>query len=130
MTLKPKQKQAIALLAEGKTKKETAKEVGIALSTLYSWVGNEPEFSAELNVVAQRRFEDLLAFSLSKAHDCLEELYAIGMDKDASNRDRISALRQILGSVNDFKANLSHQRDIAIERDITILELEHEAFKK
>ena len=64
----PKQRQALPLLAYGKTAKEVSEELKINVSTISGWMNHDPEFMGELRKIQH-----------SASIDALNQMYGVSM---------------------------------------------------
>ena len=126
--LNDKQKTAIQMLLEGKTKSDIAKELKMSRTTLYSWINDNEEFSAELN----RSREKISREALSELKGDTKKLLA-GLEKLALTSDsesiRLQAttalLDRILGkpsTKSEISIDKATESDIELDDIDTLLE--------
>lgn len=123
--LKPKQMQAVELLALGFTREETAKRVGVGERTLYLWL-QQAEFQQALRDVQAEQWRALLGRLgrlTGEAVDALQRAL-----RDAPHAVQVRAADVLLGKLVAVKqVHELEQRLAALERELErIREVKHE----
>ena len=98
------QARAALLIAQGKTGRSTAAELGIHESTLSEW-RQTPEFRASVNSLladAQAAVRNRLT---NAAGIALDVLVSVMTSPTASDRDKLAAAAQVLGLTNPSQAS-------------------------
>ena len=88
MNLNPKQLQAIVLLSQGKTARETAKELEVTPQTITEW-GKIPEFEITLNTLKLEIIisgRDSIRAVSSLAVECLKSLVESGKNEEVRRK--------------------------------------------
>lgn len=93
--LKPKQWQAVALLAAGKSQGETASQLSVSPSTLYRWL-HTPEFRQAVNEAVSEQFERSVAMASDLAVVALVGLKATITDPQVQAYVRVQACQAAL----------------------------------
>jgi hypothetical protein len=103
--LNVEQLNAIDLLIQGKTDRETAEAVGVSRQTVTDWRNNNPTFIAELN----RRREEIWGSQVDKLRSLVAEAVKV-LEEDMKNTEdlrlRQSAAVYVLRSVGLYGAEL------------------------
>jgi hypothetical protein len=103
--LHPAQQRAVALIAEGKTTRETAEVLGVSERSVVGWRNRHPEFIAALNHARRDRWDaeqERLRSLVGRSIDVL----AAGLESPLE-KTRLLAAQQVLRSVGLFKTNLA-----------------------
>lgn len=93
--LNPQQRQAVLLLAQGMTGRETASRVGVTEETVSRW-RSQPEFAASLNRCFGEAIEVVQNRLRSLAGDALGTIEEVMRDQDAPPAVRLSAATALL----------------------------------
>lgn len=103
--LNVEQLNAIDLLVQGKSDRETAEAVGVSKQTVTDWRNNNPAFIAELN----RRREEIWGSQVDKLRSLVAEAVKV-LEEDMKNTEdlrlRQSAAVYVLRSVGLYGAEL------------------------
>lgn len=94
-TISPKQHQAICLLLQGLTAKDTAKRIGVCERTLDRWK-LDPEFCAAREVVRQRVFDEAIAKLAGMVDMAVEQLRDILSGKVKADHVTLRAIELVM----------------------------------
>ena len=118
--LTPKQCQAIGILMEGRTIKDTAKAVGVNEKTVDTWL-NLPLFQEQLQLHQQEIIERAFRRLARYEESAIDFLASVVDDESAANRDRISAAKEIIKGVERIGAIEQGRRTVAVEKFLDAL---------
>lgn len=98
--LTAKQKQAVLLLAQGRTARVVGKRLKVSAGTVNNWRSQNGSFKTALEVTQRQMFEagirQIKALMMKSAHI----LHEVMDDPDSSNREKIAAAKVVLQCVN------------------------------
>lgn len=104
--LTPIQQRAIALLLQGKSQTEIARELNIDRTTLWNWRTKDPVFTAELNKAQAELYERAVSRLYSLTTKALETLEGI-LEKSNDEQAKIKVASFILKSVGLNEVNFT-----------------------
>lgn len=115
--LKPKQLQAIALLASGLSITDVAKAINAGRATIKRWL-RDPYFRSELDNVVSQNFNALTALVLNNSSEAFEILLDLARDEKNPAYSRVSAATNVLEFASkSFATNVLERRLTALETD-------------
>ncbi len=104
-SLKPRQLNAIKLLAMGKPANQVAEMLQITTMTLYRWQ-KQPEFSSKLNYVANSGMEEIAKKMNSTALTAIEVLQEILCDMTLTKPIQMKAALGVLNAMSSVNVAL------------------------
>jgi AcrR family transcriptional regulator len=117
--LTPKQLKAVTSLLEGATVANTAKAVGVSERQVYRWLDSE-DFKKALDNGIASAYNQALEKAVLGAGEAIQFLRDVIADQDASNRDRLTACKELLSNADKWKDRQMEERIARLE---TLLEL-------
>lgn len=120
--LTPKQVKAVTALLEGATVANAAQVAEVSERQVYRWLDSE-DFKQSLDNGISSAYDKAIEQAVLGAGDAVKFLRKLINDSDASNRDRISACRELLSNADKFRQKELEER---IKRLETFVELEDE----
>ena len=114
MSLSAKQAKAVTALINGDKVAVAAKKAGVVERTVYDWL-TQPEYKRAVNSGIAEIYESVIASAVRASTKGIEVLEEIVTDPDSSNRDRISAIKELLTTAERWQQKAIEQRISAIE---------------
>jgi hypothetical protein len=114
--LTPQQERAIELLLAGTPRVGTAEQVGIARSTLYTWLKN-PTFRQELRDRQAAALEEAMAALAAAAWDLVTVIIGLAQADDTPAAVRLQAARGGLADLLRMRESLELEERLAALED-------------
>ena len=107
--ISPKQLTAIKVLLVSPTIRDAASRAGVAERTLYRWLRHDTQFIEEYRRCRRLAFERAVSKLAALSDEAVEQLRTILTDKSIATRDRLVAIRTVLGH-----ARLTEEADVTV----------------
>lgn len=110
--LNERQRIAVHLLAQGKTVRETARQLGVSEKTIWSY-RQKPQVQNAIYFLQTEMLNEGGGRSITSIPEAMTCLKAIVVDPEARDADKIAASKALINSANSFAERRILERQIA-----------------